>query len=69
MERLKGFLLHLGVVCSCVCMIAKALDWYNPFMDFSGHVWYMQAALYFVVILLALTKKPAQRPRRRQRER
>ena len=58
MEKLKEPLLHIGVICSCVCIIAKVLDWYNPFMDFTGHVWYMQMALYFVVILLALIKKP-----------
>ena len=61
MERLKGLLLHIGVICSCVCMIAKVLDWYNPFMDFTGHVWYMQITLYFAVILLALIKKPGKR--------
>lgn len=58
MERLKGLLLHIGVICSCVCIFAKVLDWYNPFMDFSGHVWFMQTALYVTVILLALLKKP-----------
>lgn len=56
MERLKGLLLYTGVICSCVCIIAKILDWFNPFMDFTGHVWYMQTALYFAVILLALLK-------------
>lgn len=61
MDRLKGLLLHIGVICSCVCMIAKVLDWYNPFMDFTGHVWYMQITLYIVVILLALIKKPNKR--------
>ena len=61
MNRLKGLLLHIGVICSCVCMIAKILDWYNPFMDFTGHVWFMQIALYFAVILLTLTKKPNKR--------
>ena len=58
MERLRGLLLHIGVICSYVCIIAKVLDWYNPFMDFTGHVWYIQITLYFVVILLALIKKP-----------
>lgn len=58
MDRLRNFLLHTGVICSLVCMIAKVLDWYNPFMDFTGHVWYMQTALYFAVIILALIKKP-----------
>lgn len=61
MERLKGLLLHIGVICICVCIIAKVLDWYNPFMDFTGHVWYMQVALYFAVIVLALIKKPRKR--------
>ena len=56
MEKLKEFLLHIGVICSCICIIAKVLDWYNPFMDFTGHVWYMQIALYIAVILLALIK-------------
>lgn len=57
MERLKGFLLHVGVICSFVCIAAKVLDWYNPFMDFAGHVWYMQIGVYLAVILLALAKK------------
>lgn len=67
MDKLRGILLHIGVICSCVCMIAKVLDWYNPFMDFTGHVRYMQIALYFVVIILALIKKPSQISRRRLR--
>lgn len=61
MDRLKGLLLHIGVICSCVCMIAKVLDWYNPFMDFTGHIWFMQIALYAAVILLALIKKQKKR--------
>lgn len=61
MERFKGFLLHIGVICSCVCIIAKVLDWYNPFIDFTGHVWFMQIALYAAVILLAFVKKPNKR--------
>lgn len=54
MNRVKGLLLHTGVMCSCVCIFAKVLDWFNPFMDFTGHVWYVQIALYFAVIILAL---------------
>lgn len=61
MEKLKELLLHIGVICSCVCITAKVLDWYNPFMNFTGHVWYMQITLYFTVILLALIKKPDKR--------
>lgn len=28
----------MAVICGLVCLVAKILDWYNPFMDFSGHV-------------------------------
>lgn len=58
MNRFRGFLLHTGVICSFVCIAAKVLDWYNPYMDFSGHIWFLQLALYFVVILLAFVRKP-----------
>lgn len=54
MNILRGFLLHIGVICSFVCLIAKILDWYNPYMDFSGHVWVVQMALYLAVIVLAV---------------
>lgn len=64
MNRLREILLHIGVICSVVCIAAKVLDWYNPYMDFTGHIWFMQLVLYFVVILLAFIKKP-QRSRRK----
>ena len=49
-------LLHVCVVCSLVSITAKILDWYNPYMDFSGHVGGLQMVLYFVVIVLAVTE-------------
>lgn len=69
MSVLKGILLQVSVICSFVCIITKILDWYNPYMDFSGHVWYIQSCLYVAVILLALTTKynrPAQAKSRRR---
>ena len=54
MSRLRGLLLHISVISSFVCIAAKVLDWYNPYMDFTGHIWFMQLALYFAVVLLAL---------------
>lgn len=53
MDILRGFLSHMGIICSFICLIAKALDWYNPYMDFSGRVWAVQMILYLTVILLA----------------
>ena len=61
MNRFRGFLLHTGVICSIVCIAAKVLDWYNPYMDFTGHIWFLQLVLYFTVILLAFLKKPQKR--------
>ena len=39
MNRVREILLHICVVCSLVCVTAKILDWYNPYMDFTGHIW------------------------------
>jgi len=65
MNWLRGLLLHIGVICSFVCIAAKVLDWYNPYMDFTGHIWFMQMALYFAVILMAFIKKPQKRFQKR----
>lgn len=39
----------MAVICSLVCLIAKILDWYNPFMDFTGHIGAIQLILYLVI--------------------
>lgn len=57
MNRVRGFLLHVCVVCSLVCIAAKILDWYNPYMDFTGHIWGIQMALYLSAIILGITRK------------
>lgn len=38
LSTIRKILLHVCVVCSLVSITAKILDWYNPYMDFSGHV-------------------------------
>mgnify|MGYP001630287733 FL=1 len=67
MNRVRGFLLHVCVVCSLVCVAAKILDWYNPYMDFTGHIWGIQMAVYLGVIVLAATKESAY-PMQRKRQ-
>ena len=57
MNKIRGILLHVCVVCSLVCVTAKILDWYNPYMDFTGHIWGIQMALYLSAILLGVTRK------------
>lgn len=56
LSTIRKILLHVCVVCSLVSITAKILDWYNPYMNFSGHVSGLQMVLYFVVILLAVTE-------------
>lgn len=57
MSVLKGILLQASVVCSFVCIMAEILDWYNPYMNFSGHVWLAKLCIYVAVLALALLTK------------
>jgi hypothetical protein len=57
MVRIHRFLLHVGVICSLVCVMARILDWYNPFMDFGGHITFVQQILYAVPVLLLFTAR------------
>lgn len=56
LSTIRKILLHVCVVCSLVSIAAKILDWYNLYMNFSGHVSGLQMVVYFVVILLAVTE-------------
>ena len=57
MSKMRGILLHVCVVCSLVCVTAKVLDWYNPYMNFTGHILGIQMALYLSAIILGITRK------------
>ena len=59
MRIFKEILRQAGVICSLVCIAAAVLDWYNPFMDFSGHVIVIQKMLYLIVLLSAFFGTPA----------
>ena len=50
LSTIRKILLHVCVVCSLVSITAKILDWYNPYMDFSGHVGGLQMVLYFDIV-------------------
>lgn len=57
MAGFRRFLLHICVICSFVCIIARVLDWYNPYMDFYGHVFWAQDIVYAGILLLFVTKR------------
>lgn len=55
MRRLREVLIHVAVICSLMCITAKILDWYNPYMNFSGHIWLAPYILYGCAFALELT--------------
>lgn len=55
LSTIRKILLHVCVVCSLVSITAGILDWYNPYMNFTGHISGIQAVLYLSVIVLGVT--------------
>lgn len=55
-STMRKILLHICVVCSLVSITAGILDWYNPYMNFTGHISGLQSLLYLAVLLLAVTR-------------
>lgn len=51
---IKGVLLNICIICSMVCIALKVLDWYNPYMDFTGHAAFIPYILYVSVFLYAI---------------
>lgn len=55
LSTIRKILLHVCVVCSLVSITAGILDWYNPYMNFTGHISGIQMVLYLSVIVLGVT--------------
>ena len=55
MRTIRFLCIQIGVVCSLILITARILDWYNPYMDFSGHVALAQMLLCADMIFLAVT--------------
>ena len=52
MRFLKNIILQVGIICGFAYMITRILDWYNPYMDFSGHMWYLLIGVFGSALLL-----------------
>ncbi len=69
---IKGVLLNVCVICSIVCIVLKILDWYNPYMDFTGHgifaayILYVSVFLYTVLEYLYSAKAAGRRKNNRE---
>ncbi|MGI6051325.1 MAG: hypothetical protein ACOYA9_02410 [Bilifractor sp.] len=61
---LRAVSLHLSFICSIVILTAGILDWYNPYMNFSGQIRpleILQVCLLAVLILSARRSNPIKR--------
>lgn len=56
-ETIRVLLLHLALICGIVILAAGILDWYNPYMDFSGRIRPLEAVQVCDLLFLALTVK------------
>lgn len=57
-DGLRSLLLHVSIICSLVILFAGILDWYNPYMNFSGQIRPIEILQLGALVFLALTKKP-----------
>lgn len=48
--------LHICIICGIACITAKILDWYNPFMDFFGHMIYVLIVFCVSAAALVISK-------------
>ncbi len=46
--------IHISMICSLTLIVLRILDWYNPFMDFSGHAGFVLYILCVVSMLFGL---------------
>lgn len=63
MKGRRKIALHICMICCFVCAITQILDWYNPYMDFGGHISFVWIVLYLSVLYLKLVS-PGNRKRK-----
>lgn len=57
MQRvLQEICLQISIVCGLICISTKILDWYNPYMNFSGHVWVAPVVFWFAAVCWVVLK-------------
>ena len=54
MRQCKKILLHLSMICSSIDVMTMVLDYYNPYMNFSGAVRWLHLLLFGCLFLLLL---------------
>lgn len=67
MSKIRFFLKQICIICCLVCLSARVLDWYNPYMDFSGHIIGVQLVLYIGCLSFCLCGRPQGKRNNRKR--
>lgn len=54
-DKIRRMLLHIALICGIVILTAGILDWYNPYMNFSGQIRPLEVLQVCDLLFLALT--------------
>ena len=58
MKTCKKILLHICMICSSIDIMTMVLDYFNPYMNFSGAVRWLHLTLFGCLLLLLLLPQP-----------
>ena len=59
-------LVHICIICTLVCVTGRILDWYNPYMDFMGHLYGAEIVLYGSVLINGIIELFCSRRRKKE---
>lgn len=51
---LRQILIHICMISCIVVAVVSILDWYNPYMDFVGHIAFAQPCLIISALLVSI---------------
>ena len=51
---LRQILIHICMISCIVVAVVSILDWYNPYMDFAGHIAFAQPCLIISALLVSI---------------
>ena len=54
-ETIRAALLHIALICGIVILTAGILDWFNPYMNFSGQIRPIEIVQVGALLFLVLT--------------
>ena len=54
-EKIRLIMLHIALICGIVILTAGILDWFNPYMNFSGQIRPLEIVQVCDLLFLAVT--------------